>query len=390
MCTVLCIIIAFSCTEKYNAPNINLANKLVIDGIISNEQEEQEIKLSYSTAVTYATFNPVSWAKVTVHDKDSNEFVFHESNKEKGVYNGTIPKQYLYDYNCFTLTVITENNEIYVSEKEVLYPCPDIDSVYFEIDNYRFTDDSNTPERGVAFYVDLQCKLNQSRFYLWRVEETFEYHASWPKEVMWVGVWDTLPEPDYSRFYCYNTSYIHEIFTLSTEQLDENMYIKFPLHFVNNQTQRLYFFYSFLLKQYSISQNAYLYWQKIEKNNENSGGLYDYQPVNPKSNICCVSNPKKEALGFFGVSGVRSKRIILNTEALKGKLLFDYNVFCEQIVPDEPIVLEILRSPPEAWPIYVPPPPIGYKGLYYSQQHCFDCLTKGGVLEKPSFYSKNK
>jgi hypothetical protein len=99
--------------------------------------------------------------------------------------------------------------------------------------------------------------------------------------------------------------------------MSEDRVYRLPLNFITTQTDRLTRKYSLLVKQYSLTENEYLYWDKIQKILQETGGLYDIVPVSVKSNITCIDDPAIKVLGYFSVSGVSEKRLFINPD-IKG------------------------------------------------------------------------
>lgn len=69
--------------------------------------------------------------------------------------------------------------------------------------------------------------------------------------------------------------------------------------------------YSIQVKQYSLNEDEYDYWEKRQRITENVGGLYDINPAALPSNLYCIENANETVLGYFGVSAVSSKRIFI-------------------------------------------------------------------------------
>jgi hypothetical protein len=81
------------------------------------------------------------------------------------------------------------------------------------------------------------------------------------------------------------------------------------LKFISNLTDRLRVGYSILVDQYSLNEDEYLYWEKLQSITEQVGGLYDIIPSPVPSNVYCVDDPNEKVLGYFSVSANTSKRL---------------------------------------------------------------------------------
>ena len=97
----------------------------------------------------------------------------------------------------------------------------------------------------------------------------------------------------------------------NTSVLSEDRIEKFPLIFIDNNTDRLKARYSILVDQYSLNEDEFGYWEKMQNISQNVGGLYDVTPGAVPSNIFCVEDPNEEALGYFSVSAKSSRRLFI-------------------------------------------------------------------------------
>lgn len=380
----LIIILPFvlaSCIERYY-PDVSgegFVPKLAVDGIICNDTEFQEIVISQSNSSGDPEFLPLFGCNVQVEDNKGNIFVFSESTEKKGHYLGKISENYFVTGINFRLKLTTPEGKQYSSKFEVLLPCPAVDLVYYEKQT-KPTTDLNVVEDGLQFYIDFVGEENTGKYFRWKLEETYEYHSTWPiRRYLDTQGYVTLIKADYSKFVCYKTEEIPDIFTLSTVGLSQNNYKHYPLHFVNDYTQRLMFKYSLLVKQYSLTEQAYLYWENLRKNNKEAVDLFGRQPAQVKGNIVNVNDSSEIVLGYFGVSSVTSKRIIV-----PGVTDFNYNKvsFCRVTKPDGMSML------PDERPLYWAQgvDENGEEFWGYADTQCFICTLLGGTTVKPPYW----
>jgi len=200
----------------------------------------------------------------------------------------------------------------------------------------------------------------------------------YPRQWYYNGSINRIDPPDDSRKKCWYTNPIKEIFDLSTENLQVNVYHKFPLHFVDNSTSRLSVLYSIMLKQFSLTEAAYTFWDQVRINSAGQGGLYGKQPLAVRGNLSNITNPEKIVLGFFSVSSVREIRVFIqNVEDLE----VDPYVFCDGPVPLGPAGWSDFSA--NDYPVYF----IYVNGSPNTlSDGCVDCLIHGGTNEKPGFW----
>jgi hypothetical protein len=179
---------------------------------------------------------------------------------------------------------------------------------------------------------------------------------------------------------------VNEIYTLDVANVNGSEYVRMPLHFVSNETQRLSYGYSLLVRQHSLDETAFRYWDELKKNSYEGGGLYDRLPSLTPSNISNENDPDEYVLGFFTVSGVMEKRIFVKDVEGFSK----YNVFFCLPTPEMPRLRYL------AWtdlPIYLSraeEPETGVELFGETTQKCLDCRVRNGSSgEVPDFWPTN-
>ncbi len=368
------VFLMISCVERYYLDeHIESITKLVVEGYISNKSETQHIVLSRSSSPDNPEFTPYSGCTVHVVDEGDRTFDFQEATDEPGNYYGQIEEQYLFEGAKFQLFISTPDNKHYRSTQEEILPAPPIDTVYYEITTIP-TSDPEISIDGVQFYLDFLASDEYGQKFRFVLEESYEYHSTWPKRAYLDETGFHYPPADYSTFICYQTQEMNQIFLLSTSNLTENTYIKYPLHFVDDHTQRLLYNYSILIKQYTLSEPAYEYWEILKENNQDIEGLFNKQPSALKSNVFQDENPEELVLGYFGVSSVVDHRIVMGPVK---ELSFRKVPYCAPSIPE-------VGYPPDPRPLYL----VLVNGIVwgYAYTECFDCTLLGGSLIKPPFF----
>ena len=380
---IACLFI-ISCIEPYELPNVaeDFVASLVIDGTISNDDTVQTITVSRTRSLEDNNGNiidPVSGCNISVIDKDGTVFQFQESDKD-GYYQGIIPQQYFQIGNTFKLHLISPNDEVYESTEEELLPVAAVDSVYFS-NIYN----SDNQEVGVRFKVDINGALNESRNYKWKLVETYEYHASYPINLIYRGA-NNVEERDYdmSHYKCYRTNTLTgSIFMASTDKLSENRFVGATLNSVSHSSGRLKNKYSLLVKQYSISKDAARFWSQMQ-DNQKEGGMFDGQPITVDGNIININNTDERVLGFFGASMVSQKRIFAQRTSNF------YSSGCMATPLTELDLDSLIDVSSASRPLYVliyteGDPPVVVQRIT-APGSCFDCTLRGGTISKPAYW----
>ncbi|MFA9389943.1 MAG: DUF4249 domain-containing protein [Prolixibacteraceae bacterium] len=370
-----------NCVERYFIEeHETIQPRLVIEGTISDGCEQPVVIVSRSSSTDKAEFIPVSNCEVEVTDANGNVFEFKEDLDNRGHYSSSIDSKFLYIGNRFKLQVITPDNEVCTSSNEEMLPCPPIDSVYYEL-SQQATSDPAVNIDGLQFYIDFDASDYFGPYYRWVLDETYEYHSSFPKKNYLDINGRLVNSPiDYSTYVCYKTSTVDEISILSTKKLIQNTYRQRKLLFVDNLTQRLLYNYSLLVKQRSLSESAYFYWEKFKKNEKETTGFFTKQPIMVVGNIRNLNDSSNVVLGYFSVSSETTKRIVIPHFREASFFNIEYcKPFPKDVTwPFEPRPLYIISMEwggISSWPAWAP-------------TECFDCTLLGGVLEKPVFFNE--
>ncbi len=364
-----------SCIDPYS-PNLGSgsAAKYVVYGQITDQEGYQTVTISMSSTAEKSKYNPLIGCEVKIIDNNSN--VYKLAEFEKGNYRVWMAKESLNSGTSYQVDILTSSGVEIVSNFDQMPESPEIDSIYYIREDIPTTN-PDKPLQGIQFYIDLDGSNTNSHYFRWEVIETLEHHASYPK--LWFWNMKTIVEvspPDYSKFICWTTQPVRNIYTLSTENLVQNKYSMYKFHFVDNLTQRLTFCYSLLINQFSISEPTYRYWDKLRINSSDQGGLYATQPIRIKGNLRSITNPELEILGIFSASSIRTKRIFVqNVENLE-----KYYQECgsRPIAPfdlNEYEIKYLLNVPGE--------------GLQITGNECVECNYLGGSLIKPNYWPFN-
>jgi hypothetical protein len=370
--------LSVSCIDRYylNSEG-NTDVRIVIEGLLTNGGESAEIVISKPSSPDNFKFLPISGCNVYIEDSQNNSVALPES-AQAGHYQAQLDPLFVQVGNCYRLNVKTPGGRHYLSAFEEMKPCPKVDSVYYEIE----TKPKNTigeVEEGIQFYINFKGDNTMDHYFRWSLQETYEYHSTWSinRYIDEKNKLIVIPE-DFSNFVCYKTEPIYEIYNLSTSGLSKNSYDRYPLHFVNNETQRLLYHYSLLVRQYSLSEDAYTFWESLRKNNKELNYLLGAQPSVLKSNIYNTSDSTETVLGYFGVSSVTKKRI--NIRFIPG-LTFSKVKYC----PEVRKLYTTTERPLYLFPLHNSDGTVSWE---WSDRNCFFCQMLGGTTERPSYWDE--
>ncbi len=375
---LLLAILLPGCVDPYTPEIKESQESLVVEGFLSDRPGYQYIYISRSSPYNNPGLIPEELCQVWVDDDRGNSFEFKEG--KPGVYSCWMTSTQLVSETAYTLNILTAKEILYVSDQESLSsPSPPIDSVYYEMKTLE-TSDPEIFQQGIQFYLDLDAGEYKSNNYRWELIETWEYHASHYADFYFInGELHLVADPDL-LYNCWHTARVENLYTASTKHLSDNIITRHPLHFVSDKTNRLRFRYSLLVRQYSLNDDAYEYWDQMRRQNQESGGLYETQPSRLSGNIHNVNDPDELVLGFFNVSSTSEKRIFAsNVLGLHFRIPYCDLDTVETIEGfpygrTDTIYLmslsDMTMGPPYA----------------YGWGTCFDCTNDGGTNIKPDFW----
>ena len=368
------------CVDPFTPQIKKYSELLVVDGILTDELGNQVVSVSRTSGYSDAEFLPENGCTVTVLDDQGN--IYRYTGKGDGKYEAEFYQGDLQYGRAYMLRVIANNGDVYESDYQMLKPAPKIDSVTARYET-KITLENTDGLKGYQFFVNTSDPTNNTRYYRWSVEETWEYHAPYEVMFMYDGTLHFFSFPD-DRSTCWKTLDVPAIFTGTTRDMSEDILRDVELSFVSTESERLKWRYSLLVTEYSLSAESYEFWNGLEKQTWKTGGLYEIQPYMIKGNITCVSDPKEVVLGFFSVSGVSKKRIFVGPAP---DPLYEMVCNLDEIGPRNPIE----DYPESAYPVYLTGTllPSGGYSMAASERRCFDCLERGGTNVKPDFWNYN-
>lgn len=372
---IICIAINTSCKKPYDPPAIRADNRfLVIDGTLINSPDSPTvITLSRTVRLTDTTTasSPEAGATISVESNTGQIFSFNET--PNGIYKSN--PLLLNASDQYRLNITTSSGSQYVSDFVEVKQTPSIDSITWQQQN------------DVMINLDTHDPSNKTKYYRWDFTETYQYEAPLQAE---------LSQDNGRLFYVDNTNQTYdcwrsvnsvEILSGSSIALSEDVISKAPIAIVPQNSQKISIRYSILVKQYSLTREAYQYLQILKKNTENLGSIFDPQPSQLIGNIHSIQNPQELVIGFFSASSVQQKRLFITKYEVTNWAFVDSNRECGVMVlghtPLPSPNFFIYDYPdPDYYPYYF----CGSECLKIARRECVDCRLRGGVNQKPSFW----
>ncbi|MGK0364293.1 MAG: hypothetical protein ACI85O_001350 [Saprospiraceae bacterium] len=371
------LIFISACTERFRPELTDFQNNLVVDGQITNASGPYKVKLSLSSDLDIIQYIPLKNAAVKILEEGGESETLTEI--EPGEYATAIDGIQGSAGKSYKLSIVTAEGDTYESDYQLLHAAPAIANVYAEVKNKYFVED-NAESLGYQFYVDSEPVDDAATYLLWLTEATFRYEASTLIDFTFSdGTVTPFPEPA-SLFNCWRTDSVSNVTTYNTADFTDTAVEGVPLHFIKSTDISLSKRYSPLVKQYSLSKEAYDFWTGIAAQLASDAALYTTQPYQIRGNVQNIAKSDEPVLGFFLVAGVTEKRVFVNPPPETDR--FERNCFHDYMGYGD---LFLGASSPIEWPIYIS---IGADGRGMMPSGCLDCRDDGGDVVEPDFWEE--
>ncbi len=379
---LLIVLVAVSCREKYEVilPPTQSSFLVVEGSIITNGITK--IKLSRTTALEEKNIFFELGATVAI-ESDHNT-VFPLIDQDSGRYES--PFLNLNEDVKYRINIKTRDNLEYVSDYVQPVKTPDIDTITWTRYN-----------EGIEIFVNANDRENNVSYYRWEYEETWEFDSRFKAYVypettlnplkVTIKDYGTLLFPKYNDTIatCWQFRNSSTLKLGTTTKLSENKVYTPMVHYPKTSWE-FSKLYSILIRQYGISKEEYEFLQKMKKNTESLGTIFDAQPTELTGNIRCLNDTTKLIIGYVGVSRVKEKREFIDNKDLIG---WGDDEYCESFdVTNHPDSLAKYYY--HMGKNYLPLTPIydrfGTLVAYFtSTRVCIDCTLRG-TNKKPSYW----
>ncbi len=279
-------IVLLKCEEPINLNLDEGIDLLVVDGLITDQPGPYTIKLTRTSVFGTQDQGPFEKdAIITILDDAGNSEILKQGEQgeyqtdESGI-RGVIG-------NSYWLTIKTADGEEYQSIPDLLKAVPKVDSIYAE-----FTEEPQLDFDGHRFFIDLSDPPDDKNYYRW----------SWES----VTPITTLTPRGFNPLFCCNVCFKTEFdklgFNVKSDQfINGKRLTRQPIHFAPYRNREDYMI---RVNQYSLTAEAFEFWDNIRGQTESVGSIFDQPPTPIVGNIKNTRDSEKNALGYFGASAI--------------------------------------------------------------------------------------
>lgn len=371
---ILLLLVA-GCKEKFDLPTDSPeTGYLVIEGFISPGPQTTKLELSRTNKTNAATKRTEQGALVQVEGDDNSVQVLPETFA--GVYTTVLD---INNNKQYRLRIKTTDGKEYLSDYVGAKVTPPIDSISWV-----------RSAEGVRLQFNTHDPQNDTRYYLWDYHETWEFHSAFKSFLRYTPGQNAIEYkdpirglPDSSILICWRSSISTSIILGSSAKLSSDVISRQPFLLIPARDRKLSELYSIYVRQYGLTKEAYEFLEKMRKNTEGTGSIFDPQPSQLIGNIHNVSNPEEVVIGFISICTVEDKRLFIDNSEVPQ---WNYRSDCmEARVLNTPDSIDVAQGsglvPTDVLETF------GTAIIYFgvSSSDCVDC-TRTGTNIKPSFW----
>ena len=294
-----------SCLEEVQIPTRLESAILVVDGGITNAAPPYTMRLSYSGNQINATNINLNLAIVgaTVFIKndlgDSTEML--PSYYERGVYRSEDLNFVGKVGQSYSIKIILKGGKTFISKPERMPYCPPIDSLYEVYTDIR---NESMPD-GYQIFLNTKDPFNTQNYYRW----TAYGYSRVGKLCGEVGFCpNTCGGRGLGFNFCWVPRYQTNINILSDVNINGNPIRRLPVFFSPVYAVGKHFVE---VSQFSFTREAYQFWKLYQEQSTRTGTIFDPLPAPIRGNVYNIQDPNDYALGYFGVSGISTKRLVV-------------------------------------------------------------------------------
>jgi hypothetical protein len=304
---IFVLLLSVSCVQRIEPPIRQSAPVLVVEGTLTTDSTPYTIKLSYTGKFTNASVridsnqNFINDATVVIKD-DAGDSAFCNFISN-GTYQSSDPNFVGIVGRTYTLEIYLSNGKTYVSTPEKIQPVPAIDSVTVVYDSSYITDVRPTQ---LIISSNVHDPPGVQNYYRWTAYG-YTPRKSWGGPCT-IGA-PPCTDPYMCTCFAFCVQYLgdNQINVLSDQLINGREIIQ-PVFYSPVYWQGKHFIE---VKQYSLNQDIYLFWQQYLQQTNRTGSILDPLPASLIGNIHNAADSNDIALGYFQTSAVVTKKVTI-------------------------------------------------------------------------------
>jgi len=373
----LILVILAACKDKFS-PDVHFppAGFLVVEGYINTGIGPTTITLTRAASLDSIAVIPEPGAQVDVQSSSGASYPLMDQGGGKY----SVDQMPIDPNQTYRLYIKTSNGKEYVSDFSQVKISPPIDTIGW-----------SPVGDGITINVSTHDDKNKSIYYQWQYEETWQYNSAYDSKLEFNRKDSTIYiRPDNELIHaCWSSDQSTDILLGSSASLSSDIIYQFPLTTISySTTNKLVLRYSILVKQMVLTKDWYEWEQKLKKNTEQLGSIFDPQPSETGGNLHCETDPAETVVGFVGCSSQTEERIFIDRSQIPAVSVYSgYELCVQDTVLNIKLLLYVYFGTGYGIPIQPFHDEFGNLAKYYgSSTGCVDCRLRGGTLTQPDFW----
>ena len=290
-----------SCLEKTNVPLRQETQKMVVEGLITNDPKFVSLKISQTTSFGNAnSIEPLKNAYVKLRSSTSEVTVFRPVPNELGFYRPNNRQWAGKEGISYSIYIALADGRTFQSATQKLPKAVAIEGLDTTFVN------GSTP--GFQTFASFKDPVETENYYRWTA---FGFHIRL----------STGAGPPSCCNRCWILKRENSVNSFSDFLVNGSLVKNRPVYF-----SPFYALGKHLIEvqQFTISKDAFLFWNRYKDQQQRTGTIFDPLPAALTGNVVNTDNQDDIALGFFEVSAVSRKRIEADGNT-RGRLAFNFN-----------------------------------------------------------------
>jgi hypothetical protein len=373
-CLILLLVAcALHCKQVYAPPAITAPNNyLVVDGFINTGANAvTTIRLTRTRNLNDSAVAgfPELYARVSIQGAGGVSYPLVDT-ANTGIYSSAALN--LDNSQQYSVAITTSDTRQYASDLVSCQQTPPIDSLYWQ------------QPSALTIYLNTADPTGKTRYYRWNYMETWLHRAL--LQTPWIAINGVLTAQDSTNQTsdCWSVDSSTNVLIGSSATISQPSINAFPVITIPNSDARIDIGYTILVRQYSLTEAAFNYWQLIQKTSEQLGTLFDIQPTQLVGNLHCLTNAAEPVIGFMTACTLQQKRIFIYESSLHNWIHNTPAVGCDTVsIPYNP---DSFPYYPYHDTVYGPYYFNGPTVLVLAPRFCMDCRYLGGTNIAPSYW----
>ena len=279
-----------SCLDKIDVPLRQETQKMVLEGLITNDPKFQFLRISQTSSFgTSNSITPIKGAYVEVRSATSEATVFRAVPDEIGLYKPN-------DVNWTGTAGVVYNVYIKLPDGKIYQSASQKMPAAVAITSLDTTFVTGTSP-GFATTASFKDPADTENYYRWTGSGFYIRKSTGVPVGFGGGV-------------CCDKCWVFK------EEKSINLFSDLLVNgsLVKNRPVYLSPFYTvgkhlIEIQQFNITKDAFLFWSRYKDQQQRTGTIFDPLPAALTGNVVNADNPDDVALGFFEVSSIARKRI---------------------------------------------------------------------------------